>query len=82
MVEYKILILICEKKKYLQIQNRNPIIILIQFLNHGTLYVTMTEIRDIYHHFQQFENTVSVDAYHMFHITKKGDINRIEAGVY
>ena len=33
----------------------------------------MTEIRDIYQHFQQFENTVSVDAYHMFHITKKGD---------
>ena len=50
-------------------------------MNHGTLYVTMTEIRDIYQHFQQFENTVSVDAYHMFHITKKGDINRIEAGV-
>ena len=61
-------------------QNQNPII-LIQFLNHGTLDVTTTEIRDIYQHFQQFENTVSVDAYHMFHITKKGDINRIEAGV-
>ena len=70
MVENTILILICENERYSDI-NRNPII-LIQFLYHGTLcYITMTEIRDIYHHFQKFEMTVSVDAYHMFHITTR-----------